>query len=806
MTEAVHPSPPEPRARPRPRALGRAWADLPLRAKGLVVVAIPVLALLGTVALLGLALAEDRAAQDAVVHSVDVEQQTAQLRLLAQSGVSNYLLTGQDSYLDAYRSANRDFPAALDRLRDLVIDNPVQAEHLRRVTSLRHQRQELVTALISGVWAASSPPQRLRLLDRNRQIADGLTREFTAMQEEEQRVLAARQATARHTRSLALDAIGLSALLGLAGGIMAMLLFTSGVTRRARLLKGNALRLASGQSLLPRPYGSDELGRLGDDLDRAAALLRQREEESQHANEAVQRREATLQAVVTASPDVITLLGPDGRITFLSQAFERITGHGSEDRLGRSALRPELIHPHDREAFARAQQRVLAREEAEAMMRVRLRHANGRWLVLEAHTRPLGDGEGVVIVSRDVTGQVALEEDLRQAKLAAEQANQAKSEYLSRMSHELRTPLNAILGFAQLLELDELAAEQRDSLRHILAAAEHLLALINEVLDIAAIEAGRLPLSLEPVAVGDVVPETVDLIRPLADQHGILLVAPARGCDRHILGDRQRLRQILLNLLSNAVKYNREGGSVHLTCEQAAGERLRISVTDTGPGIAPEPLELLFVPFERMGGEFSEAEGSGLGLSLSKRLAEAMGGTLDVTTAVGQGSTFSVELPLVDAPVEGSERRHDEEDREREEAAHAGPALTVLCIEDNLSNLQLIERVLSRRPNVRLISAMRPGLGLDLAVEYQPDLVLLDLHLPDMPGTEVLQRLRANEQTAGVPVVVLTADARPGLAKRLLGQGARAFLTKPLKVRDLLGIIDELAVDRDRAGSPSTGS
>jgi signal transduction histidine kinase len=275
--------------------------------------------------------------------------------------------------------------------------------------------------------------------------------------------------------------------------------------------------------------------------------------------------------------------------------------------------------------------------------------------------------------------------ELREAKEAADRANTAKSEYLSRMSHELRTPLNAILGFAQLLELEDLGEEQRENLHYILTAARHLLALINEVLDIAAIEAGRLPLSLEPVAVADVVAETVSLIRPLADQHQVLLVNPPPSCASHVQGDRQRLKQILLNLLSNAVKYNRQGGRVELECGPGDDGRLRIQVVDTGPGIAAEAMGQLFVPFERLGNEQSGVEGAGLGLPLSRRLAEAMGGTLDVATELGQGSRFWVELPVAEGPIQRAERRQELDPQAQPPPEEPAPTLTVLYIEDNLS-------------------------------------------------------------------------------------------------------------------------
>jgi CheY-like chemotaxis protein/anti-sigma regulatory factor (Ser/Thr protein kinase) len=303
------------------------------------------------------------------------------------------------------------------------------------------------------------------------------------------------------------------------------------------------------------------------------------------------------------------------------------------------------------------------------------------------------------------------------------------------------------------------------------------------------------------VAVADVVAETVSLIRPLADQHQVLLVGPPSACQIHVQGDRQRLKQVLLNLLSNAVKYNRPGGRVELHCGPATEGRLAIAVVDSGPGIAPEAMGQLFVPFERLGNEQTGVEGAGLGLPLSRRLAEAMGGTLEVSSELGQGSRFWVELPVAEGQVQRAERQQElptpgrpspDPDPEPE------PTLTVLYIEDNLSNLRLVERVLNRRPGVRLISAMRPQLGLDLAAEHHPDLVLLDLHLPDMPGQEVYRRLQAEPRTAQVPVVVLSADARPALVDQLLAQGVRAFLTKPLDVKELLELLDAVAGERDR--------
>ena len=547
-------------------------------------------------------------------------------------------------------------------------------------------------------------------------------------------------------------------------------------------------------------------------------------------------RPPDFKSLFESAPGSFLVLDPDLVIVAVSDAYLRATMTSREEILGRGLFEVFPDNPDDPEATGEGNLRAsldrVSRDRVPDTMAVqqydiRRPEAEGGGFEVR-HWSPLNspvlgpDGELAYIIHRvtDVTEFVQLKQqdqlttslrqdnarmeaeilqrsrELQEANRRLRAADLAKSEYLSRMSHELRTPLNAILGFAQLLEMDELREDQQESLGYILSAARHLLALINEVLDIAAIEAGRLTLSLEPVWVADVVSETVSLIRPLADQQGILLVSPARTCDAHVLGDRQRLKQVLLNLLSNAVKYNRPAGSVHLTCEHVNG-RLRVKVADTGPGIPAEALERLFVPFERLGSEHGTVEGTGLGLPLSKRLADAMGGSLELESIPQQGSTFWVELPLIEAPAEAAADLAAAPQPEPEQVEQTGHDLTVLYIEDNVSNLQLVERVMQRR-GITLISAMRPQLGLDLAGEHQPDLILLDLHLPDMPGQEVFRRLRANAKTAEIPVVVLSADARPNLISRMLDDGVRAFLTKPLDVKQLLELIDAVADERAR--------
>jgi signal transduction histidine kinase/ActR/RegA family two-component response regulator len=378
-----------------------------------------------------------------------------------------------------------------------------------------------------------------------------------------------------------------------------------------------------------------------------------------------------------------------------------------------------------------------------------------------------------------------------QARETAEAANRSKNEFLSRMSHELRTPLNAILGFGQLLTLDELTESQAESVDQILKGGRHLLDLINEVLDISRIETGTLPLSPEPVLVSEVVDDTLTLMQPLAAHRRLRLVSarpvPAQV---HVLADRQRLKQILLNLIGNAIKYNHDAGSVTVSFETTDDGQLRIHVTDTGPGIRPEHLPRLFVPFERLGAERSDVEGAGVGLALSRRLTEAMGGTLEVGSTYGEGSRFTIQLRIVDGPLDRYEKS-----TAWTEALDTGTPVPgrhkVLYIEDNISNVRLVERIMERRTDVELIPAMQGSLGLTLAREHQPALILLDLHLPDINGDVVLRKLREEPLTQNIPVVIVSADATPGQIQRLVKEGATAYLTKPFDVETLLNLLDD---------------
>ena len=398
---------------------------------------------------------------------------------------------------------------------------------------------------------------------------------------------------------------------------------------------------------------------------------------------------------------------------------------------------------------------------------------------------------------------------LHAAKAEAEQANRAKSEFLSRMSHELRTPLNAILGFGQILRTQLASDTHLDCAEHIVAAGRHLLTLINEVLEIARIESGRLRLTLEPVGVGAVLAETLALVRPLAAARNIRLEEPLPGdlADLWVQADHGRFTQVLLNLLSNAVKHGPPDSRVVVACQPESSGHCRLSVRDCGPGLSSEEQDRLFVAFERLGSDGQGVHGSGLGLALSRHLVEAMHGDIGVRSQPGRGSEFWVRLPragsvglppaalpdplpfrVLDDPPSGAPRS---------DAA----TCTVLYIEDNASNLRLVERLLARHPWLRLLSASSGETGLELARREPPDLVLLDLHLPGVSGLQVLAALRADETTRDIPVVALSADATRATIERVLDAGVAAYLVKPLNVEHLLHTLAVLHPAAVPAGS-----
>ena len=522
-------------------------------------------------------------------------------------------------------------------------------------------------------------------------------------------------------------------------------------------------------------------------------------------------RETTrfLENLIASSPGVIFRgSGETFHTTYISPNAEAVLGYSAEEFLADPHLWVSRTHPDDREAVTEKLAGAMASGQVQLTYEYRFRNRRDEYRNLLASVRfehePSTGTVEVLGYTFDVTPLKKAEAALRSAKEeaeaareVAERANRAKSEFLSRMSHELRTPMNSILGFAQILARRDLPADQARGVDHIIRAGRHLLNLINEVLDLARIEANRHTLSIEPVHAGTLLQEALSMMRPTAAQNACALdeTIPAEA-DRYVRADRQRLTQVVLNLLSNAVKFNRRGGSVRLLSkvDEANGGRLSIGVRDTGPGIPPERMSELFLPFSRLEADEAGIEGTGLGLTLSRRLVEAMGGEIRVVSEVGKGSTFWIDLPLAERPaVETSESGAT---TPPVTSGGDGRPATVLYIEDNLANLSLVETIYEDRPEIQLIPALQGRLGLELARQHDPDLILLDLHLPDVAGEEVLRQLRAEEATAATPVVVISADATPRQINSLLKAGALDYLTKPLDIDRFREVVDRVLASR----------
>lgn len=503
-------------------------------------------------------------------------------------------------------------------------------------------------------------------------------------------------------------------------------------------------------------------------------------------------------AIFDAAVDSIIVMDENLKVVEASPSNDTFFSFSKEETEGRNAL--DFVHPDDRATVLEAVARSFAENE---VVRVRFRglRTDGRWVNIESRGRALRDADGsptgLVIISRDVTDSVEAAAALEIAKEEAERANLAKSEFMSRMSHELRTPLNSVLGFAQILQMEMTSTQELELIGYIVKSGGYLLELINEVLDITRVESGSIAVELEVVSSAELVRQCIEMVSPQALEVDVTIVDNCDG-DYYVRADFQRLKQVVVNLLTNAIKYNFSGGTVTLDCDEVKG-RIRLSVTDTGPGVAPQLHDRLFAPFDRLDAESRGIEGTGLGLALSKGLMEAIGGSLGVKSAPGDGSTFWLELPIAPAVPQLRERGGDEVLPEH--GLSSGASATLLYIEDNIGNVRLIERLLEHRPNVRLLSSLEGGLGVELAQQHRPDLIMLDVHLPDLPGIDVLDRLSRDERTAAIPVIMLSADASKEQIKRFSDAGAKDYLTKPLDLEYFLTLLDsylrEIAHARD---------
>ncbi|MDA8431162.1 MAG: ATP-binding protein [Geobacteraceae bacterium] len=381
--------------------------------------------------------------------------------------------------------------------------------------------------------------------------------------------------------------------------------------------------------------------------------------------------------------------------------------------------------------------------------------------------------------------------ELESAMLLADKANLAKSDFLSSMSHELRTPLGAILGFAQLLEsgVPQPVPSQKRSIDQILKAGWYLLELINEILDLALIESGKLSLSLEPVSLAEVMQECETMVEPQAQQRDISVTFTPFETPRFVNADRTRVKQVILNLLSNAIKYNRLGGTVVVSCALSAPDSVRISVRDSGAGLAPDQLTQLFQPFNRLGQKGTTEEGTGIGLVVCKRLIELMQGSIGMSSTVGEGSVFWIELkqtaePQINAQTNGITAAADVQD------STVKQLYSVLYVEDNPANMMLVEDLIARRPDIRFLGARNAVRGIEVARSSQPDMILMDINLPGISGIDALKILSEDPLTAHIPIVALSANAIPRDIEKGLEAGFFRYLTKPIKVDEFLTTLD----------------
>ena len=698
----------------------------------------------------------------------------------AETGQRGYLVTGDESFLEPYLAVRDGITSHLQELRQVTLIVAAQ-KHLDTVVPLTEATLAELAQTIElrrqqntgGVLAQVGGGQGKSLMDSIRAEMDGFVQiEEAALIQDEARFQA-------HMRLL----FGIIILASL-------------------LMLGVALVFV----YLTHRHSKD---RLKDLVHRKTQDLLTKQEETskqlQKANDALQITEEKLSVTLNSIGDAVLATDAEGRVTYLNSIAEELTGWTLAEAAGKRVDEVFQIVNKDTRLAA-----VIPVQES-------LEH--GRIVGLANHTvliarhgsecdiadscAPIRDRAakviGAVLVFRDVTAEYAAQKVLRdnnaeleQARTVAEKANLAKSDFLSSMSHELRSPLNAILGFAQLMDSDvpPPSDTQKSSIDQILHAGWYLLELINDILDLAVVESGRLSLSLEAVSLPEVMIECQAMIEPQAQKRGIRMTFPKFDAPCFIRADRTRLKQVLINLLSNAIKYNKEGGMVEVTCVLTSSSRLRISVRDTGEGLSPEKVGQLFQAFNRLGKEATGEEGTGIGLVVSKRLVELMEGTIGAQSNVGVGSVFTLEMSSDLDP-------HAEYLKAASTMATASPvpagapSRLVLYVEDNPTNLKLVEQLIARRPDLRLLTATDGHEGVNLARGSLPDVILMDINLPGISGIEAMKIIRSEAATAHIPVVALSANAIPSDITKGLEAGFFRYLTKPIKVAEFLETLDQ---------------
>jgi len=524
---------------------------------------------------------------------------------------------------------------------------------------------------------------------------------------------------------------------------------------------------------------------------------KQVEAEQQQLAQRLRDHQFYTRSLFESNIDALITTDPSGIITDVNKQMGALTGCTRDELIG-APFKSCFTDPDRAEASIK----LVLSEKKVTNYELTARARDGKETGVSCNAATLYDRnrkqQGVFIAARDVTERNLLDQvlqeknvELKTARSVADKANLAKTEFLSSMSHELRSPLNAILGFAQLMESDSPppTPAQKESIAQILQAGWHLLKLIDEILDLAKVEAKQVPLSWEPVSLTEVMLECQGMIEPQAQQRGIQMTYPRSDLPYYVLADRTRVKQVLINLLSNAIKYNREQGTVEVKCTESTPERIRVSVKDTGAGLNPEQLAQLFQAFNRLGQEAGSEEGTGIGLVVARRLVELMGGEIGAESTVGAGSVFWFELHSVAEP-----QRYQEEDKgaalPRPHVPQGERLHTLLYVEDNPANLKLVEQIIARHPDIRLLAALNGKSGIEIARASRPEVILMDINLPDISGYEALRFLRSDPATTHIPIIAISANAMPPDIEKSLEAGFFRYLTKPIKVGELMEALD----------------
>jgi PAS domain S-box-containing protein len=696
----------------------------------------------------------------------------------AETAERGYILTGDDAFLAPYVAERNTFNGRLEVLRQLTSASAAP-QLIASLAPLVDARMANITQAIelyrSGDIAGATALVRS---GEGKRLMDSVRAEITGIKAAEENALAQRDAT-----------------------------FDANLRRMLAILIASSVFVLLLAILFAYLIYRETQQQLRNGLHRETERFLEAEEETnkqlQLANDTLLVSEEKLAVTLNSIGDAVIATDATGAVALINPLAENLTGWSRDEAIGRpidDVFR--IINEETREPSRNPVAQTLANGSIHGLANHTVVIArDGSETAIADSCAPIRDRAGLVVgavlVFRDVTERNRLDRvltdnnaQLLQARTIADDANRAKSEFLSSMSHELRSPLNAILGFAQLMTSDSPPpnTEQQASIDQILQAGWHLLKLIDEILDLTKIESGQVALSLEPVPLSAVLKECQGMIEPPAKARGISLEFPTKETGYFVSADQTRVTQVLVNLLSNAVKYNSEGGTIQVSCVEQVPGRVRVSVRDTGAGLSAEQLAQLFQPFNRLGQEASGVEGTGIGLVVAKQLVQLMGGSIGAESTQGAGSVFWFELVLVAGPSLAGFPTTEESAPLR--ASHGRRPHSLLYVEDNPANLALVEQIIARRPDLRLLTAVNGNTGIEVARESQPDVILMDINLPDISGLEAMKLLKTFPGTAHIPIVAVSANAMPRDIKKGLDAGFFRYITKPIMVNEFMDAVD----------------